>query len=240
MNAAKKQMAREEQPTEKVSLARKLKKLGSTLALKADILRTNKNKGSTEHVNKLYNLFAPFYDLVWPSMKDYMSSCRYLVDKSVHDGEYVLDVGTGTGVLSLLVAERGNHVIGFDLHPKMLARTRKKAEKQGKKNANMRRLTLCRGDATILPFGERKFDVVTSGFMLVHLSHEQKISAVAEMRRVLTDRGQIALLESRGELTKRYDTREEWEQILRTLGFGRPVIEDIYDVYRVIFATKQA
>ncbi|MBI3891971.1 MAG: class I SAM-dependent methyltransferase, partial [Candidatus Wallbacteria bacterium] len=210
------------------------------LALKADILRTNKNKGSVEHVNKLYNLFAPFYDLVWPSMKDYMQSCRYLVEKSVTDGEHVLDVGTGTGVLSLLVAERGNRVVGFDLHPKMLARTRKKAEKQGRKNANMTKLTLCRGDATTLPFGTGAFDVVTSGFMLVHLSHEQKISAVREMRRVLKDRGQIALLESRGELTKRYDTREEWESILHELGFALPTIEDIYDVYRVIFARKTA
>ena len=234
----KKQSKETQSAKARPGIRQKLKTIGATLALKADILQTHKNKGSLEHVKKLYNLFAPFYDLVWPSFKDYCASARHLVDETVGNGELVLDVGTGTGILSLLVAERGNPVIGFDLHPKMLARTRKKAMKAARSNGNMSGLELCRGDATVLPFRDGGFDVVMSGFMLVHLSTEQKNAAVAEMFRVLRPGGRLGLLESRGELTKRYDTKEQWEKSLATLGFATPGIHDIFDVYRVILATK--
>ncbi len=238
MDAAKKQdLSNDEHPPVK-RLAKKLKKIGSTMALKADFLRTRKNQGSTEHINKLYNLFAPFYDLVWPSFKDYVASAHYLVDNTVKDSHHVLDVGTGTGILSLLVADKGNPVVGFDLHPKMLAQTRKKATKSSRRSGRVHHLELCRGDATILPFQDNSFDVVTSGFMLVHLSQEQKVTAVAEMRRVLKVGGELALLESRGELTERYDTREVWEENLASIGFASTRIEDIFDVYRIVFAIK--
>ncbi|MBI4871729.1 MAG: class I SAM-dependent methyltransferase, partial [Candidatus Riflebacteria bacterium] len=126
-------------------------------------------------------------------------------------------------------------------HPKMLGQTLKKAKKAHKKNGKtLDALRLCQGDATILPFHEGSFDVVMSGFMLVHLSKEQRCTAVGEMRRVLKENGRIALLESPGELTKRYDTREQWEEVLRELNLVEPVFDDIYDVYRVIFARKPA
>lgn len=238
MSVAKKAPRDRDEAGEKTSFTKKLKKIGATLALKADFLQTHKNRGSLEHVNKLYNLFAPFYDLVWPSFKDYVASARHLIDATVQPASRVLDVGTGTGVLSLLVAERGNPVVGFDLHPKMLARTRKKASKAARSNGHARSLTLCRGDATVLPFRDGSFDVVMSGFMLVHLSPEQRKRAVAEMRRVLAPGGQMGLLESPGELTKRYDTREQWERTLRDVGFAAPAFEDLYDVYRVVLARK--
>src|SRR3954447_19960657 len=39
----------------------------------------------------------------------------------------VLDAGTGTGTLALLLAELGHHVVGVDVAPSMLARARQKA-----------------------------------------------------------------------------------------------------------------
>jgi len=43
----------------------------------------------------------------------------------------VVDLGCGTGSLSVLLAERGHSVIGVDVSPVMLARAREKAERAG-------------------------------------------------------------------------------------------------------------
>lgn len=43
----------------------------------------------------------------------------------------ILDIGCGTGSLSLVLAELGHQVTGIDLSPKMIARARVKAEEAG-------------------------------------------------------------------------------------------------------------
>lgn len=46
-------------------------------------------------------------------------------------GARVLDAGTGTGAIALLLAELGYHVTGLDLSERMLAHARRKAEARG-------------------------------------------------------------------------------------------------------------
>jgi ubiquinone/menaquinone biosynthesis C-methylase UbiE len=64
----------------------------------------------------------------------------------------VLDLGCGTGSLSLLAAEQGHRVTGVDLSPAMVERAR--AKLAGRDAAFMV------GDAAAPPVGEQLFDVV--------------------------------------------------------------------------------
>ncbi|MEU9168120.1 class I SAM-dependent methyltransferase [Streptomyces sp. NPDC048420] len=64
----------------------------------------------------------------------------------------VLDLGCGTGSLSLLAAEQGHRVTGVDLSPAMVERARAKLAG--------RDAVFLVGDAAVPPVGEQRFDVV--------------------------------------------------------------------------------
>jgi SAM-dependent methyltransferase len=64
----------------------------------------------------------------------------------------VLDLGCGTGSLSLLAAEQGHRVTGVDSSPSMVERARAKLAG--------RDTVVLRGDAAAPPVAEQRFDVV--------------------------------------------------------------------------------
>ena len=68
----------------------------------------------------------------------------------------VLDVGCGTGRLSVFLAEMGYNVTAFDNSKRMLENVAKKAEKIGLD------IKFVRGDAVSLPFKKGEFDCVMS------------------------------------------------------------------------------
>lgn len=72
----------------------------------------------------------------------------------------ILDVGTGTGFLSLLLAEHGCRVVGIDLAEQMLATARAKAASLDSPPV------LQVGDAVEPPFPPQSFDAVTNRYLL--------------------------------------------------------------------------
>jgi ubiquinone/menaquinone biosynthesis C-methylase UbiE len=88
----------------------------------------------------------------------------------------ILDVGTGTGFIALLLAELGHEVVGIDISEGMLEVARKKASKAGLK------VEFKLGDAENLPFEDESFDAVISRHLLWTLPNPQK--AVEEWKRV--------------------------------------------------------
>jgi len=99
-------------------------------------------------------------------------------------GARVLDVGAGTGALSLLAAELGYEVTALDLSPGMLARAERKAEEQGL-NGRMRFVV---GSATAPPTGP--FDAVMERHVLWTIP--DPIGALSAWRRVA---GRLVLFE---------------------------------------------
>ncbi|MER5980332.1 class I SAM-dependent methyltransferase [Streptomyces sp. NPDC001857] len=97
----------------------------------------------------------------------------------------LLDLGCGTGSLSLLAAERGHRVTGVDLSPAMLGRAR---EKLAGRDA-----VFLLGDAAAPPVGERRFDVVLVRHVLWALPDPAR--ALRHWRDLLRPGGRLVLVE---------------------------------------------
>src|SRR6516164_2220658 len=83
---------------------------------------------------------------------------RLFARGTVHTGDRLLDLGTGTGTLARGFAERGCAVTGIDSSGEMLASARKIAAERGLKN-----VSFAEGRAETLQFGDGSFDVVCAG-----------------------------------------------------------------------------
>lgn len=104
-------------------------------------------------------------------------------------GDVVLDVGCGAGIDTLLAARAvGPHgrVIGLDMTPAMVERTRRHAAEAGLDNVEVRE-----GLMEAMPLADDSVDVVVSNGVL-NLSM-RKSRALAEMLRVLRPGGRLAL-----------------------------------------------
>jgi ubiquinone/menaquinone biosynthesis C-methylase UbiE len=107
-------------------------------------------------------------------------------------GEWVLDVGCGTGTLAIAAKRqvgRTGNVVGIDASTEMIARADKKARKVG--------LDVDFRNALVesLPFRDEQFDVVMSTLMLHHLPGKLRRRCAAEVRRVLKPGGRLLAID---------------------------------------------
>ena len=99
----------------------------------------------------------------------------------------VLDVGCGTGVITLLLAEMGHNVTGLDMAEGMLEKAKEKAS-----SFNLP-VKFRLGDAEDPPFEDELFDVVTNRHLLWALPNPEK--AISEWGRVLKPGGRIVIID---------------------------------------------
>jgi ubiquinone/menaquinone biosynthesis C-methylase UbiE len=123
------------------------------------------------------------------------SAHRPLVDQAgLRAGHRVLEIGCGTANV-VLEAKRGQpqaEVCGLDPDSTMLARARRKADREGLA------VEFTRGYAEDLPYPDATFDRVLSAFMFHHLGPEVRLAALREVRRVLRPGGSLHLLDFGG------------------------------------------
>jgi len=114
---------------------------------------------------------------------------RTLLDD--HSIATVLEVGCGTGELLVELARRypGVEAVGLDPDPAALGIARQKLEGLGLP------VRLDQGSAAGLPYPDASFDLVVSSLMLHHLETSDKLRMLRECRRVLTERGQLLLVD---------------------------------------------
>ncbi len=106
-----------------------------------------------------------------------------------NESRYVLDVGTGTGFLAILLAELGHKVVGIDISKRMLEKAREKAVKL-KLDIIFRE-----GDAENVPFSDNTFDTVVCRHVFWTLPNPLK--ALKEWRRVLKEYGTVVVIDGK-------------------------------------------
>ena len=126
----------------------------------------------------------------------------------------VLDVGTGTGSMLVLLAPRAAEAVGIDLSPQMRLIARASVS-----DARLAQCTVMDGDMYALPFPSASFDVITLDRVLAAAEHPQQV--VAEALRVLAPGGLVVTIEVAGSGVAREElTRWLESGLARTCDFA--------------------
>ena len=123
------------------------------------------------------------YDRISQGIADAIEHCVLRLDP--RPGERILDLSTGTGWTSRVVARRDAAVIGADIAGDLLDAARVNAMAAGLP------IEYRIGDAESLPFADGEFDAVVSTFGIMFASRPE--AAAAELARVCRRGGRIAL-----------------------------------------------
>lgn len=130
---------------------------------------------------------SKYYDLMTPAERSRFRR-RQIALSGIRSGDRVLDVGCGTGALTLparvAVGEAGV-AAGIDIAPNMIATARQKAKKL--------ELDIDFRVASIddLPYPDAHFDLVMSSLMFHHLPVAVKEKGLREIHRVLKSKGRF-------------------------------------------------
>lgn len=112
-----------------------------------------------------------------------------VVDSSgVKDGDLVLDIGCGTGLLSLKFLQKADCLIyGIDSSPEMLEIFKSKIDKFGLSD----KISLELGDAENLGFENEKFDIIASTVTLHHVKNKHPV--IKKIYKLLKPGGKFVL-----------------------------------------------
>lgn len=136
-----------------------------------------------ERPAKVWSAGGKDYDEISRGIADAIEHCVLRLDP--RPGERILDLSTGTGWTSRVVAQRGATVVGVDIAGDLLDVARAKAA------ARRLPITYRLGDAEALPFCDGEFDAVVSTFGVMFATRPEP--AAAELARVCRRGGRIAL-----------------------------------------------
>jgi len=137
--------------------------------------------------NGKYSDYIHRYDELGSS--HYIKISKKLIEKVVCEGKKVIDVGCGTGILSLIALEEGAAKITcVDISKFMLEKCKEKSIAKGY-SADL--ISFHEGDAERLPFADSIFDIVFFNMVLGLIPNQQ--ATIKELTRVARPGGTIAL-----------------------------------------------
>lgn len=139
-----------------------------------------------------FRFLTPLYDplLRWV-MRELTFKHRLIQEARIAPGFRVLDLGCGTGTLTVLLKQKypDADITGIDGDPAVLAIARAKAARQ---NVS---ITFDEGMAFQLPYADGTFDRVVSSLVIHHLTTEDKQRTLREAFRVLKLGGELLIVD---------------------------------------------
>jgi len=173
-----------------------------------------------------YNAAALFYDTKETYLNSFEQGKLIPLLGNVK-GLKILDVGAGTGRLSIPLAKAGASVTALDVSEEMSRKIKNKNKK----------IKIVVGDAEDLPFDDGAFDIVTAAFLIVHLKNPTRF--FDEAYRVLKDNGLLVVTNINQKtppvvktkagyiiIESFYHRPERVREILESLAFG--IEEEIF------------
>src|SRR3972149_1743978 len=187
----------------------------------------------SDQQRKIYQSDADRYDAL-VSREDYRGNIRRALEEIVSPDDLdVLDLGAGTGRLTLILAPRAKSIRAFDSSAEMLRVCRERLIASGLSNWQVDV-----ADHRNLPVEDHSVDVVVSGWSVSYLAvwnpeqaNQELDKWLLEMRRVLRKDGMIILFESLGtgnESPMRLEHVETTYQWLDDNGFQNKWIRTDY------------
>ena len=134
--------------------------------------------------NWLTKLYDPILQLTMPERKFKIA----LIDQmNIKPRDSILDFGCGSLTLSLIAKRQHplSELFGVDVDSKILKIASEKLRRSGAS------IDIRRYDGDILPYGDQAFDRVMSSLVFHHLTLEQKLKALLEIKRVLKPDGEL-------------------------------------------------
>ena len=155
------------------------------------------NQPSGQDIQAMFDRLAPSYDRFNQMVSLGQDRIwREEVLKNVKEGSRILDVGCGTGDLTLGAARRmrAGEVVGLDFSSQMIAIAQKRADRLANEHPYYAPVRFVCDSAENLPLEKKPFDLVVSGFVLRNIY--EKIDRVMEgIHRSLKDGGRVALVD---------------------------------------------
>ena len=142
------------------------------------------------YVRRLFSVIADRYDLITVLLsygQDRRWKRRLVSMAKDAASDRVLDLACGTGDIAFMMADAGARVTGLDVTLRMLELARHKPR------ASKHRVSFVAGDMMAIPFPDRSFSIVTTGYGLRNVP--QLPGALAEIHRVLEPGGMLLSLD---------------------------------------------
>lgn len=161
----------------------------------------------------LYDSFiAEYYDHS-PILQRRTEDIAFYAGVAKRYGDPVLELGCGTGRVTMAIAEAGCHVVGLDISRKMLERA---AEKRSRLRREAQELVhLVQGDMTALSLREKFRSVIIPFRPFQHLLEtEQHIRCLDGVRRHLAPRGRVIVDFFQTDAERMHDPRFLEESLL--------------------------
>lgn len=154
----------------------------------------------SERQRRIYQTDADRYEALI-SREDYQGNIEKALDEIIHvDGLDVLDLGAGTGRLTVMLAPRVKSIRAFDMSEEMLRVCRERLVASGLSNWQVEV-----ADHRSIPVEDHSADLVVSGWSLSYLAvwnpdswKRELENWLREMKRVLRPGSFIVLFESLG------------------------------------------